>query len=113
MPSSKEYLDFVLEQLTGLEGLRARAMMGEYVLYCTGEVIGGVYDDRLLLKPTKSALALLCEEGREAQYELPYPGAKDMLLADIDDGALCRRLCAAVAADLSAAKEKKRGRAGA
>ena len=86
MASSKEYLDFVLEQCSGLS---ARAMMGEYVLYYGGKVVGGVYDNRLLVKPTKSAVALL----PNAPYELPYEGAKEMLLVeDIEDRGLLKKL---------------------
>lgn len=96
MASSKEYLNFVLEQLAGLEGVTHRAMMGEYVLYYQGKVIGGIYDDRFLVKPTKSAKELL----PDAPYELPYEGAKEMLLADVDDRDLLARLIPAVAADL-------------
>ncbi|MBR0208728.1 MAG: TfoX/Sxy family protein [Oscillospiraceae bacterium] len=106
MAASKEYLDFVLEQLSGLEGVRTRAMMGEYLLYCRGQVIGGVYDDRLLLKPTPGALRLLEEEGREPQFDLPYPGAKELLVADVDDGELCRRLAAMIADELTAPKKR-------
>ena len=82
MASSKEYLDFVLEQLAELEDIRARAMMGEYLLYCGGKLFGGVYDDRLLLKPSPSALRLMAQAGLETQMERPYEGAKEMLLAD-------------------------------
>lgn len=96
MASSKEYLNFVLEQLAGLEGVTHRAMMGEYVLYYQGKVVGGIYDDRFLVKPTKSAKELL----PDAPYELPYEGAKEMLLADVDDRDLLARLIPAVAADL-------------
>ena len=96
MASSKEYLAFVLEQLAGLEGVTHRAMMGEYVLYYQGKVVGGIYDDRFLIKPTKSARELL----PDAPYELPYEGAKEMLLPDVDDRELLLRLIPAVAADL-------------
>ena len=86
MASSKEYLDFVLEQCSGLS---ARAMMGEYVLYYGGKVVGGVYDNRLLVKPTKSVVSLL----PNAPYELPYEGAKEMLLVeDIEDRELLKKL---------------------
>ena len=78
MASSKEYLDFVLEQLSELEEITYRAMMGEYILYYRGKIIGGIYDDRLLVKPVKSAIALM----PNATYELPYEGAKEMLLVD-------------------------------
>ena len=72
MASSKAYLDFVLEQLSGLEEITYRAMMGEYIIYYRGKIVGGVYDDRLLVKPTKSAVSLM----PTTTYELPYEGAK-------------------------------------
>ena len=81
MATKKEYLDYVLEQLSGVPGISHRAMMGEYVLYVDGRVFGGVYDDRLLLKPTPAACALLPDVPRE----IPYEGAKEMLLADPDE----------------------------
>jgi TfoX/Sxy family transcriptional regulator of competence genes len=76
--SSKEYVDFILEQLSGLEDIHCRSMMGEYLLYYKGKVVGCVYDDRLLVKAVKSALEYM----PNAEYELPYPGAKEMLLVD-------------------------------
>ena len=101
MASSKEYLNFVLEQCSGLS---ARAMMGEYVLYYGGKVVGGVYDNRLLVKPTKSAVALL----PNAQSELPYEGAKEMLLVeDIEDRALLKKLFEAMYEELPEPKKKK------
>ncbi len=106
MSSTREYLDFVLEQLSALDGVRTRAMMGEYVLYCRGRVIGGVYDDRLLLKPTPGALRLLEDEGRSLQYDVPYPGAKELLVADVDDRELCSRLAAVIADELPAPKKR-------
>ncbi len=78
MSSSKEYLDFVLEQLSGLDEITYRAMMGEYILYYQGKIFGGIYDDRFLVKITKSAT----EQMPEAKKEIPYDGAKEMLLAD-------------------------------
>ena len=75
MASSKEYMEFILEQC---DGLTARAMMGEYILYYRGKIIGGIYDDRLLVKPVESAVSLM----PTATYELPYEGAKEMLLVD-------------------------------
>ena len=108
MASTKAYLDFVLDQLDGLEGIRTRPMMGEYVLYCGGKVVGGIYDDRLLLKPTESALRLMREEGLELPMELPYEGAKEMLLADVDRRELLCRMVQAVADDLPAPKRKAR-----
>ena len=97
MASDREYLNFVLEQLSALEGVTCRPMMGEYVLYYRGTVVGGVYDDRFLLKPTRSVRSLM----PDAQTDVPYPGAKPMLVAEIDDRALCCRAVEAIAADLS------------
>ena len=108
MAASRDYLDFVLEQLAELEGVTARPMMGEFLLYYQGRLVGGVYDDRLLLKPTKSALALMGESSFGVRLELPYPGAKELLLADADDRALCCRLVRAVAAELPAPKRRAR-----
>lgn len=78
MASTKEYLDYILDQLSGLEQITYRAMMGEYVLYYRGKIVGGIYDDRLLVKPVKAALALL----PGAPLQLPYEGAKPMLLVE-------------------------------
>ena len=78
MASSKEYLDFILGQLSGLEDITYRAMMGEYIIYYKSKIIGGIYDDRLLVKPVKSAIDYM----PTASYELPYEGAKEMLLVD-------------------------------
>ena len=108
MASTKDYLDFVLEQLSELDGISFRPMMGEYILYFRGKVIGGVYDDRLLLKPTPSALRLMNEAGLEVQMELPYDGAKEMLLADVDRRELLGQIVQAVADELPAPKKKAR-----
>ncbi len=102
MASSKEYLEFVLEQLSALDGISHRAMMGEYIIYCNGKVVGGIYDDRFLIKPTASAKAMM----PDAQEEIPYEGAKPMLLADVDNRELLETLLPAVAADLQAKKKK-------
>ena len=107
MASSKDYLDFVLEQLAELEGISFRPMMGEYVLYCGGKVVGGVYDDRLLLKPTPGALRLLEEAGLPAERELPYEGAKPLLLADVNRRELLCRMVETVAAELPLPKKKR------
>ena len=98
MASTREYLDYVLEQLSAVEGVTYRPMMGEYIIYCGGKVIGGVYDDRFLVKPTKSAKALL----PHAPLETPYEGAKEMFLPDIDNKELITGLIPAIAADLPA-----------
>ena len=78
MASSKEYLDFILNQLSELEEISYRKMMGEYIIYYKGKIIGGIYDDRLLVKPVKSAKEYM----PNAEFELPYEGAKEMLLVD-------------------------------
>ena len=78
MSSSKEYLNFILEQLSELEDISYRAMMGEYIIYYKGRIVGGIYDDRLLVKPVKSAIDYM----PDAKYELPYERAKAMLLVD-------------------------------
>ncbi len=78
MASSKAYRDFILEQLSGLEGISCRAMMGEYILYYRGRVFGGIYDDRLMVKPVPAAVKRL----PHATMELPYEGAKEMILID-------------------------------
>ena len=74
MASSKEYLDFILEQLSELEDVSCRAMMGEYIIYYRGKVVGGIYDDRFLVKPTKSAVAMM----PNAEMELPYDGLHEV-----------------------------------
>ena len=82
MASTKAYLDFVLEQLSGLDEISSREMMGEFILYYRGKVFGGIYDDRLLVKPVPMALRLM----PDAEMELPYDGAKEMILVDnVDD----------------------------
>ena len=78
MASSKDYLEYILNQLSGLDDISYRAMMGEYIIYYRGKIVGGIYDDRFLVKPTKSAVAMM----PDADTELPYEGAKEMLLVD-------------------------------
>ena len=78
MASTKEYLDFVLEQLSLLNDITYKAMMGEFILYYRGKIVGGVYDNRFLVKNVKSAREIM----PEAALELPYEGAKEMLLVD-------------------------------
>ncbi len=106
MASTKNYLDYVLEQLSGLEGVRYRAMMGEYILYYRGKPVGGVYDDRLLLKPTPSVREML----PSAPMEQPYPGAKELLLADVDDRELLTALLPKLADELPEPKKAKKER---
>lgn len=103
MASSKEYLQFILEQLSDLEEITFRAMMGEYILYYRGKIVGGIYDDRLLVKPVKSALSYM----PEARYELPYEGAKEMLLVeDVDDKDFLTGIFQAMYEELPAPKKK-------
>lgn len=104
MATSKSFADFVVEQLSAVEGIRLRAMMGEYVLYCRDKVVGGLYDDRLMVKPTSGARALL----PDASEASPYPGAKAMLEVDcLEDREKLGALMAALYADLPAPKKKK------
>ena len=103
MASSKEYLDFILDQLSGLDGISYRAMMGEYILYFRGKIPGGIYDDRFLVKPVPAALALL----PDAEREIPYDGGKEMLLVDnVDDRFFLQELLAAMYDELPAPKKK-------
>ena len=103
MASSKEYLDFILEQLSELDDVFYRVMMGEYILYYRGKIIGGIYDDRFLVKPTKSAVAMM----PNAEMELPYDGAKEMLLVDdVDNKEFLRELLEAMYSELPAPKKR-------
>ena len=78
MPSSKEYLEYVMDQLSGLQDVTYKAMMGEYIIYYRGKIVGGIYDDRFLVKPVKSAIEMM----PDAEMEIPYEGAKQMILVD-------------------------------
>lgn len=103
MASSKAYLDFILEQLSELEEVTYRAMMGEYIIYYHGKIVGGIYDDRLLVKPVKSATSLM----PDATYELPYEGAKQMLLVDdVDNKNFLTQLFNAMYDELPMPKKK-------
>ena len=105
MASRKEYLDFILGQLSDVPEIAHRAMMGEYIIYCRGKVIGGIYDDRFLIKPTASARALM----PDAPFELPYEGAKEMLLIEnVDDREFLARLINFVADESPEPKKKKK-----
>lgn len=105
MSSTNGYLNYILEQLSEADEISHRAMMGEYVLYCRGKVIGGIYDDRFLIKPTEHAKKMM----PKAVYELPYEGAKEMLLVDnVEDKAFLAQLVNGVADELPAPKKKKK-----
>jgi TfoX/Sxy family transcriptional regulator of competence genes len=102
MASSKDYLEYVLEQLSSMDDITYRAMMGEYIIYYQGKIVGGIYDDRFLVKPTKSALDLMPDASRE----LPYDGAKEMLLVeDIDNRDFLNKLLDAMVDELPAPKK--------
>jgi len=103
--SSKEYLDFILEQLSGLNGITSKKMMGEYILYINGRIFGGIYDDRFLVKPTKSAMAMM----PDADRELPYEGTKEMLLVNnVDNRDFVTELVTAMYDELPTSKPKKK-----
>ena len=103
MASSREYLDFIMEQLSESEDVSYRAMMGEYIIYYRGKAVGGIYDDRFLVKPTKSAAAMM----PDAELELPYEGAKEMLLVDnVENREFLRDLLEAMYDELPAVKKK-------
>lgn len=110
MASSEGYLEFILDQLSELEGISHRAMMGEYMLYFRGRIFGGVYDDRFLVKPTPSAKAML----PDAVMERPYEGAKEMLLVDkIENRAFLRALVEAMYEELPEPGKRRRKGSGA
>ena len=102
MASGKEYLEFVLEQLSSLDGISYKAMMGEYIIYYQGKIVGGIYDDRFLVKPTKSAKQMM----PDAPLEVPYERAKEMILVDdIDNRDFLNELMNAMADELPARKK--------
>ena len=103
--SSKEYLEYILEQLSELEDITHRAMMGEYIIYYRGKIIGGIYDDRFLVKPVKSAKAMM----PDADMELPYEGAKEMILVDdIENKEFLKELMEAMYDELPAVKKRRK-----
>ncbi len=104
MASSKSYLEFIMDQLSGLDGISWRAMMGEYILYYKGKIIGGIYDDRFLVKLTKSAVSMM----PKATKELPYEGAKEMLLVDdVENRTFLEDLLTAMYEELPASKSRQ------
>ena len=97
MSSTREYLDFIMDQLSELDAVSYRAMMGEYVIYYRGKVVAGIYDDRFLVKPTPGARRIL----PKAPMEIPYPGGKAMIMIeDIENRDLLRTLFDAIYTDL-------------
>ena len=105
MASTKGYLEYVLEQLSELDGITHRAMMGEYILYYRGKIFGGIYDDRLLVKTVPAAVRLM----PDAETELPYDGAKEMLLVnDVDNRDFLRELVEAMWEELPETTRRKK-----
>ena len=105
MGSSKEYLEYILEQLSDLEDITYRAMMGEYILYYRGKIFGGIYDDRFLIKPIKIAKEMM----PDANMELPYDGAKEMLLVDdVENREFLKELIEAMYDELPAPRKRKK-----
>ena len=105
MASSKEYLAFILGQLSELEEITYRAMMGEFLIYYRGKIVGGIYDNRLLVKPVKAAIRYM----PTAPYEVPYEGAKEMLLVEeVDNKEFLTGLLDAMYKELPAPKPKKK-----
>lgn len=104
MASGREYLNYILDQLSGIPGITFRAMMGEFILYLNGRIIGGIYDDRLLVKPVSAALKLM----PSAKKEVPYEGAKEMLLVeDVDNREFLEELFSAMYDELPEPKKRK------
>lgn len=104
MASNKEYLEYILGQLSELEEITYRTMMGEFIIYYRGKIVGGIYDDRLLVKPVKSTVRYM----PTAPYELPYDGAKRMLLVEeVDNKKFLTGLFDAMYAELPAPKQKR------
>ena len=103
MASSEDYLEYILDQLSGLDDVSCRAMMGEYIIYYRGKIVGGIYDDRFLVKPVKAAVAMM----PNADLELPYEGAKEMLLVDdVENREFLRELLDAMYPELPARKKR-------
>ena len=104
MASSKEFMEYISDQLSDLDEISYRAMMGEYIIYYRGKIVGGIYDDRFLVKPVKTALAMM----PDAEMELPYEGAKEMLLvSDVDNKEFLRKLIESMYEELPASKKKR------
>lgn len=104
MASSKQYLAFVMDQLSSLDDISYQKMMGEYIIYYQGKIVGGIYDNRFLVKPTKSAKELM----PAAPLELPYEGAKEMLMVDnVDDRVFLNELLNAMIDELPAPKKRR------
>lgn len=109
MATTKEYLDFILGQLSGLDEITHRSMMGEYIIYYRGKIVGDICDNRLLVKPVQAAKDLI----PDAHYEPPYEGAKDMILIEnVDDADFLTRLFEAMYDELPAPRKAKKSNKG-
>ena len=107
MPSSQGYFEFIADMLSEIDGMFFRKMMGEYIVYCRGKIVGGIYDDRFLVKQTKSAREMM----PDAAEEIPYDGAKKMLLVDnVEDREFLSALINAVCAELPETSAKGGGK---
>lgn len=105
MSSTKDYLEYILEQLSFLDEITYRSMMGEYIIYYRGKIIGGIYDDRFLVKPVKSAREMM----PNADMELPYEGANEMLLVDdVENREFLKELLEAMYGELPAPKKRRK-----
>ena len=105
MSSTKDYLEYILEQLSFSDDITYRSMMGEYIIYYRGKIIGGIYDDRFLVKPVKSAKEMM----PNARMELPYEGAKEMLLVDdVENREFLKELLEAMYDELPAPKKRRK-----
>lgn len=105
MTSTKQYLEYILEQLSDLDEITYRAMMGEYIIYYRGRIVGGIYDDRFLVKPVKAAVSMM----PDADLELPYEGAREMLLVDdVENREFLRDLFEAMYDELPAPKKRRK-----
>ena len=105
MTSSRQYLDYILDQLSDLDDISYRAMMGEYIIYYRGKIVGGIYDNRFLVKPVESAMEMM----PNADMELPYEGAREMLLVDdLEDREFLKELLEAMYDDLPAPRKRRK-----
>lgn len=105
MASSKEFMEYILDQLSDLDEISYRAMMGEYIIYYRGKIVGGIYDDRFLVKPVKTALAMM----PDAEMELPYEGAKEMILVnDVENREFLKELFEAMYEELPEPRKRRK-----
>ena len=105
MSSTKEYLNYILDQLSLIDGITYRQMMGEYIIYHHGKIAAYLCDDRLLVKPVASTVRLM----PDAVYETPYEGAKEMILVkNADDREYLKELFEAMYDELPEPKKRKK-----